>query len=198
MVYQYIQAAGVVPNPTLATAMFYGIQADTRGLSRGASSLDQRVYFELLPLLDHQKLIQVEQAGLPREYFRALSKGLQAAKLYDQVVVCYLGEMHRPDFMAEMADLLIRLNSIQAALCIGYHSGTMYLSLRTLSDEQDAGILIQKVVVKPGRAGGHGSMAGGQVPLAGVDANSIAQQIEDRFVKSIRGTGDAESLLKIE
>ena len=45
---QYLEAAGVVPDSDLATAMFYALKTDTRGLSRGASPTDTIVYFKLL------------------------------------------------------------------------------------------------------------------------------------------------------
>jgi nanoRNase/pAp phosphatase (c-di-AMP/oligoRNAs hydrolase) len=188
MVYSYLDAAGIAPDAQLATAIFYGIQTDTRGLTRGSSPLDQDIYFKLLPLIDRDLLVQVEQAGLPRDYFRAFVGGLQSARLYRHTVVTYLGEMHRPDFVAELADVLIRLENMQAVLCMGYHGTTMYLSLRTMSPDRDAGSLIQNVVTGLGRAGGHGVMAGGQVPLLERDPQSIATEIERRFVFLMEGS----------
>jgi nanoRNase/pAp phosphatase (c-di-AMP/oligoRNAs hydrolase) len=188
IVYSYLEAAGIEPDARLATAVFYGIQTDTRGLTRGSSPLDQQIYFKMLPLIDRELLIQVEQAGLPREYFRAFVGGLQAAKVYRRTVVSYLGEMHRPDFVAELADVLIRLESAQAVLCMGYHGATLYLSLRTASPDRDAGTLIQKLIFGLGRAGGHGVMAGGQVPLAEQAPQAIAAEIARRFVILMEGT----------
>ena len=48
LLFAYLQAAGIRPDPALATAMFYGLHTDTRGLSRGASPADEAVYIELL------------------------------------------------------------------------------------------------------------------------------------------------------
>jgi nanoRNase/pAp phosphatase (c-di-AMP/oligoRNAs hydrolase) len=182
IVYSYLEAAGIEPDARLATAVFYGIQTDTRGLTRGSSALDQHIYFKMLPRIDRELLIQVEQAGLPREYFRAFVSGLRAAKVYHQTVVSYLGEMHRPDFVAELADVLIRLENTQAVLCMGYHGATLYLSLRTSTPDRDAGSLLQRVILGLGRAGGHSVMAGGQVPLAERPPDVIAAEIERRFV----------------
>ena len=75
--------------------------------------------------------------------------------------------MHRPDLAAEMADLLIRLDGALAVLCLGLHEQILYLSIRTEPMGQDAGLLVQQVIVPPGKAGGHGTMAGGQVPFVG-------------------------------
>ena len=192
---QYLEAAGIVPDSDLATAMFYALKTDTRGLSRGASTTDEVVYLKLLAQIDHSKLAQIEQAGLPQAYFRAFSHGLHAARVYTQSLVADLGTMHIPDLAAEMADLLIRLDRARAVLCLGVHDKTLLLSIRTEPMGQDAGLLVQQVIVSQGKAGGHGTMAGGQVPLlAGQEVNHLVNEIVDRFLEVMGETGKGESL----
>lgn len=182
MVFQYLDAAGIVPDSTLATAMFYGLQTDTRGLARGASEIDEAVYVKLLSWLDRKKLIEVEQVGLSQEYFRAFSQGLQAAYVYGKVVLAYLGPMTRPDLAAEMADVLIRLETARAAFCLGYFEDNLHLSLRTKGSDTDAGRLVQQVVASLGKAGGHGAIAGGQISTAGKDRDVLVAEIKRRFL----------------
>ena len=183
MVFQYLEAMNLPPDAKLATAIFYGVRTDTRALSRDSSPADQYAYFKLLSILDHKMLAQVEQAGLPREYFQAFSKGLLSTKVYNRVIVAYQGEIHRPDFSAEMADLLIRHEDISAVLCMGYHGKVLYLSMRTSSDEVDAGMLIQSLVTAPAKAGGHGKSAGGQVPLDDRPVENVAAEVEKKFLE---------------
>jgi nanoRNase/pAp phosphatase (c-di-AMP/oligoRNAs hydrolase) len=194
LLYQYLETTRIVPDSDLATAMFYAIKTDTRGLSRGASSTDQVVYLKLLAQIDHSKLIQVEQAGLPQIDFRAFSRGLNSARVYDRSVVAILGTMHRPDLAAEMADLLIRLDRAMAVLCLGLHEQILHLSIRTEPLGQDAGLLVQQVIIPPGKAGGHGTMAGGQVPIVGQDFNHLANEICHRFMKIMQETGEGKPL----
>ena len=194
LLYQYLTAAGITPDSDLATAMFYALKTDTRGLSRGASQIDMVVYLKLLSRIDHIKLIQIEQAGLPQVYFRAFSDGLRAARVYSQSVVADLGTMHRPDLAAELADLLIRLDSARAVLCLGVHEKTLHLSIRTEPMGVDAGLLVQKIIVAPGKAGGHGTMAGGQVPLDGQPVSHLKNELARRFLKVMGETGEGESL----
>ncbi len=118
MVYQYLEAAKVQPDPLLATALFYGLQTDTRGLAREASKDDEEIYLKLLARIDRPKLVRVEQAGLSMDYFRAFHHGLEAARVYGRCVIADLGAMHRPDLAAEMADELIRLESARAVMCL--------------------------------------------------------------------------------
>ena len=191
---QYLETAGIVPDSDLATAMFYALKTDTRGLSRGASSTDKIVYFKLLGKIDHSKLSQIEQAGLSQTYFRAFSRGLLAARVYTRSVVVDFGMMHRPDLAAEMADVLIRLDKARAVLCLGLHEKILHLSIRTEPMGQDAGLLVQQVIVPPGKAGGHGTMAGGQVPLAGQEVNHLVNEIVRRFLKVMKEKGEGQPL----
>jgi nanoRNase/pAp phosphatase (c-di-AMP/oligoRNAs hydrolase) len=195
MVYEYLDAAGVKPDSTLATALFYGVQTDTRGLARGGSITDEYVYLNLLSHLDRLTLIRVEQAGLSRDYYRAFCNGLEAARVYEHSIIASLGDLQRPDLTAEMADILIRMEGIRAVLCLGIYQETLFFSLRTESLGQDAGLLVQRIIVSLGKAGGHGTMAGGQVSLAGRDPGKIALRIERRFLKVMNERGEGETLL---
>jgi nanoRNase/pAp phosphatase (c-di-AMP/oligoRNAs hydrolase) len=194
LVHQYLEAAGIVPDSELATAMFYALKTDTRGLSRGASSNDNATYLKLLHQIDYMKLNQIEQAGLSQTYFRAFSRGLHAALIYTQSVVADLGIMHRSDLAAEMADLLVRLDKARAVLCLGLYEQTLHLSIRTKPLGEDAGLLVQRVIVHPGKAGGHGTMAGGQVPLAGHDVDRLVGEIVRRFLRTMNEGGEGKPL----
>ena len=195
MLYQYLEAAGVQPDPILATAMFYGLKTDTRSLSRGDSPADEMAFVKLLHQLDQQELSRVELASLSREYFRAFSRGLLATRLYGRAIIARLGVMAQPDFAAEIADILIRLEGARAALCMGQHRDTLQISLRTRPSGEDAGLIIQQVVVPPGRAGGHGTMAGGQIPLVGQDVEVLLTEIERRFLIIMEETGAGVDLI---
>jgi nanoRNase/pAp phosphatase (c-di-AMP/oligoRNAs hydrolase) len=190
----YLEAAGIDIDSDLATAMFYGLKTDTRGLSRGTTAADISLYLGLLEQIDHSKLVQIEQAGLPQEYFQAFSRGLQAARIHEHSIVANLGFVHYPDLPAEMADLLIRMEKARAVLCLGIHDQKLYLSIRTKPMSRDAGLLVQEIVIPPGKAGGHGTMAGGQIALAGQDAGRLENEIIGRFLQLMGEKGAGESL----
>ena len=195
MLFQYLEAAGIQPDPILATAMFYGLKTDTRSLSRGASPADEVAFLELLHHLDQQELSRVELASLSRGYFRAFNRGLHATRLYGRVIVTRLGLMEQPDFAAEMADILIRLQDAHAALCLGQHGDTLHISLRTEPMGQHAGNIIQKLILPPGKAGGHGTMAGGQIPITGEEIETLLADIESRFLVVMGETGKGVDLI---
>ncbi len=179
MLLSYLLAAGIQPDPPLATALFYGIKTDTMGLGRGTGEADVEAYFYLQRRIDIQALVRIEQAQVPLEYFRGLDAALHAARVYDGVVLSYLGRMSRPDMAAEMADLLLRLEGTQWIICAGAYEEDLLLSVRT-GERGGAGLLVQQIVGGRGTAGGHGQMAGGQVPLRGESPDQVAQHLQER------------------
>lgn len=196
MLYQYLAAADIVPSARLATAMFYGLRSDTSGLARNATVTDSVIYSLLVSLMDHSLLNQVLLNGLAREYFHAFQSGLQNAKITGHTITAYLGNIHRPDLVAEMSDLLVRLEHVHTALCLGCFENVIYLSLRTGAPLRNAGIILQDVVTGYGTACGHGTIAGGQVPVNGKDPEDLAASLAQKFLRTTKETGPATPLIE--
>ena len=180
---EYLQAAGIEPSQSLATALFYGIKSDTLGLVRGAAPADVDAYFQLQRQVDFEALIEIERAQVSAEYFRRLHAALHAARIYGNTVISYVGPMQRPDLAAEMADLLLRLDGILWTVCMGTYKGEMIVAVRSRHPRGGAGHLVQTVVGDRGTAGGHGTMASGQVPLQGEDPEAVARRLEAEVLK---------------
>lgn len=197
MLYQYLVAAQVPIDQRLATAMFLGIKTDTDGLSRNAGTADAAAYSLLHAAVDQQLLTQVQLSGLSIEYFEAFNHGLHHAWIVGQAITTFLGKIHRPDLVAEMADLLLRLEDVHTALCMGCYDNTLYFSLRTGLSGLDAGLLIQQIVPPEGKAGGHGTMAGGQVPLNPSREHETIDMVRSRFLQALGEKGPGRPLLKI-
>ncbi len=188
----YLQAAGLEPSAQLATALFYGVKTDTMGLGRGVSSFDVDAYFYLQRRIDVEALAEIERAQVPAEYFNRLDAALHATLDYDDVLISYVGAMRRPDLAAEMADLLQRLEGIQWTICMGHYKDDMNLAVRTRNRRGGAGNLVQQIVDGLGTAGGHGTMAAGNVPLRGQDPEELARQLNRRILRFLDLPAEAE------
>lgn len=182
---QYLQAADLEPPPPLATALFYGIKTDTMGLGRAARPDDVSAYFYLQPRIEVEALIKIEQAQVPAEYFRGLDAALHTARVYDGILIAFVGVMTRPDMAAEMADLLLRFRGSQWVVCMGTYEKSLILAVRSRGKRNSAGRLAQAIVDGRGSAGGHGTMAGGQVPLLGEDPKRVAEQLGQRVLEHL-------------
>jgi len=165
IIYEYFLCLGLEIPAVLATALFYGIKTDTRGLSRGASSADAVAYYHLQSQINVEALAEIERAQVPAAYFKSFADALGETRVFDNLVVAYVGNMHYPDMAAEMADQLIRLEEIEWVICSGVYNNKLLLAVRTADDRNDAGEVVKAIVQKNGTAGGHGTMAGGQIWL---------------------------------
>ena len=156
------------------------------GLSRGASPADVAAYLYLQPQIDVEALAEIEQAQVPAEYFQKLNTTLHAARVYDGAVISYVGSMTRPDLTAEMADILLRLKGTRWVICIGTYNDNLILAVRTRSRRGGAERLVQAIVGDRGTAGGHGTMAGGRVPLQDGDPEQMALQLGQQVLQYLK------------
>jgi nanoRNase/pAp phosphatase (c-di-AMP/oligoRNAs hydrolase) len=177
---------GIAIDARVATALVYGIRTDTQDLARGGGPRDEAVYQRVFALADKRLLGKIERARVTQEYFQILENGLRRAQITDFAVSTYVGPISYGDAVAEIADLVFRLEGTKWALVAGFNEGTLYFSLRALQAEGvDAGAVAREIA--QGHGGGHETYAGGQVPVAkGVDPREQFETLRDRFLKVVR------------
>jgi len=175
MVTEYLRAARIEPSPELATALYYGIKADTRDLERQTRDHDVECYLWLFPKIDRALLADIEHPALPVRYFRLYHAAIERARLFTGAVITDLGEVYTPDMVAEVAERLSFIEELTWSLAYGSYRSQLYLSLRCMDRRMNAGRLIRETCAQfGGSAGGHGSMAGARLPLAGTRAQRTA------------------------
>jgi len=185
---EYLRAARIEPSAQLATALLYGIKTDTQDLSRGAQPADTDAFLYLYARANARLLGMIERRPLPREHFAALSRALQACRLYDTVAITNLGTVPSPDAVGEHADAFLRVEGVRWALCYGICDDAICLSLRTVLRQGKAGAVMAALLANLGDGGGHDMFAGGQVPLAGRsadDVDALTRQLELRLLRLV-------------
>ena len=187
LVGEMLLANGISIPQRIATALCYGIQTDTQALARNAAPADERVYAALHALADKRLLGKIQRARVPREYFAALERGLRRGEVHDTAVTTHLGLVEHPDLVAEVADLLFRLEGMQWSFVTGAHARTLYASVRALeADGVDAGAIARGVAGPKGSGGGHESLAAAQIPIpAGEDPAATHRAALARFLEAI-------------
>jgi nanoRNase/pAp phosphatase (c-di-AMP/oligoRNAs hydrolase) len=179
-----------VPLPRdVATALMYGIKSDTHDLSEHATEQDREAYQRLFSFADMSTLAQIQNARVPQSYFAVFRRAIENAQVYDFACVSHLGRIDNPDMVAEMADFVLRCEDLRWTMITGTYEDVLHLSLRSTDKNAHAGTLARKVVGVMGSAGGHGQMAGGQVPFKDADARTREQMVEavtDRFLRGVK------------
>ena len=178
---------GIPMERDVATALTYGIRTDTMDLSRGTTDLDETIYRNVYGHSDKQILSSIERARVPQEYFVTLERGLRRAQISDFALTTYLGEITHSDAVAEIADLLFRLEGLKWVMVAGYSGPTLYCSLRALqAKDVRAGEVARKI--SGGFGGGHDTFAAAQIPMpeTGQDPEEAYAALRERFLKLVR------------
>ena len=182
---EYLRALGMKPTREVATALFYGIKADTRDLGRETEDADVEAYLWLFPFVDKEALGQIEHPRLPSEYFRLHHTAIERARVHGNVVITDLGDIYAPDMVAEVAERHLFLEGIKWSLAFAVYQDNLYFSLRTNDRRMNAGRLIREVCEEfGGTAGGHGQMAGARIPvgrLGRTGREELKKQLVKRF-----------------
>jgi len=172
LVAEMLLAKGIPIPADLATALYFGIRTETQDLSRDTTEADETVYRALESLVDRRALSRIESERVPRAYFADLRRAIERATLCGGVITSELGRVRVPDMVPEMADFLLRVDCARWCCVTGEYKDTLHLSIRTVDESADAGTAMMTSLPSDGSGGGHPSMAGGQIPLAGLDRDA--------------------------
>ncbi len=188
ILYEYLESRQIqIPVP-IATALLYGIRSDTADFGREATEADIRAFLALYPSSNKRMLGRIAMARVPRAYFQTISRALISARSAGDCVFTDLGEVINPDIVSEVADLLLRDEETNWALCVAKHRRELLISVRTSDLNADAGRLVQRLVGRLGTGGGHTAMAGGQIPLRSDTAEAaqgLIDQVTSRFLRML-------------
>ena len=190
---EYLIQAKIKPDMQLATALLYAIRSDTQDLGRQAIRADVEAISMLFPLANKRMLSEIQRGRVQREYFTLLSYALQHARIFGNSIVTRLPDINIPDMIGEMADLLLRDDEADWALCYGVSSQKILLSIRTSQSDIRAEEVMRSIVSDVGTGGGHETIAGGQIPLSEgtrAELRRLEGLIRKRFLKAVSADKD--------
>jgi nanoRNase/pAp phosphatase (c-di-AMP/oligoRNAs hydrolase) len=197
---EYLMASKLDVPSHLATALFYGIGSETQEMGREAQDADLKAYFTLFSKVNMKLLSRIRHPKVPREFFAYITRAIQNSFTSGNVIICRLGRVENPELIPQFADMFLSLERISWSMCIGRYGQEILLSLRTTNIKGRAGILLQKLVGKGGKAGGHGMIAGGQIDCGGLEEAEY-QKLEEELIqhflllRKYREVGELKPLL---
>ena len=185
---EYLLESGLEITSTLATALSYGISSETQDLGREAREKDIQAYLALFPKSNKKLLASIEHPKLPRDYFITLNRAMHHSFVYKNAITTVLGEIKNPDFVAFIADFMLRCERVNWSMCLGRFKDKLIVSIRTTNTRGEAGRFLRSLIGKKGTAGGHGMIAGGQVPcekLEHDDCTMLEEELVQNFLKKL-------------
>ncbi len=184
---EYLRAVDVKVSPRLATALLYGIKADTLALERGATRADMDAFAFLHGLANHGALRRIERPELPPAVLDLLAEAITRRRLVDGVMFTHVGPMPYRELAAQFADLLLQVEGAEWTVVSGAIEGELHISVRNSGHERAAGDVVRQAFGDLGRAGGHRAMAKAVIQQRDWPAGDVAATVSTRFLRALRG-----------
>ena len=172
IVTEFLQRLEVPLSALVATALFYGIKTDISDIARHKNEADIKAMRTLFPRISMRWLARIESPRVPADYFQTICQAVQNARIHKDAIVTCLGEMPQADYVAILADYLLKLEGMRWSFCVGCVNDEVVFSIRSLSRKKEAGRIAQKLAKRQnGSGGGHQMSAAGRTMVTGLDLN---------------------------
>lgn len=187
---EYLNAAAVPIGQRLATALLYGIKADTLVLNREVIDADLDAFVCLYPKINYNILRRIEKPELPLKFAPVLASALKTMVMDKGVLVSFLGPVEREDLIPQIADFLLQFEDAEWVVSAGVFEEQLVMSIRNVGYVKSAGEVVKRIVseLAIGLGGGHRTMAKAIFPLGdwkqkfhSVSAASIKATLLDLF-----------------
>ena len=156
--------SGVEMNPKIATALAFGIRTDTLGFTRSFNAVDLRALSWLGAWVDWDLIRSFESPPRSQEVLAIFKQALSDADFEDGLMLVPISEMADRDALSQVADFLLPTEGVKIVVTYGVRMSKVILSVRSNDDSIHAGKMLERTFQK-GSAGGHKSLAGGQIPF---------------------------------
>lgn len=184
---------GVVPSE-VATGLLYGIQSDTKSLTKGCSTAEFEASAYLYPGVDEDRLDRIANPEVDAEVLDVKATAITRRRVRSAFAVSDVGTVSNVDAIPQAADELLRLEGVTAVVVFGDNDGTIHLSGRSRDDRIHMGKTLRAVVedVPMAGAGGHARMGGGQLSIEHMEGIGPSEglsrdQFETRLFEAMAG-----------
>ena len=180
--------------PDTSTALIYGIQSDTKHLTKGCSAAEFEAAAFLYDGIDEDKLDRIANPDMDPESLDVKARAISRRDVRSAFAVSDVGTVSNVDAIPQAADELRRLEGINAVVVMGDKDGQLQLSGRSSDDRVHMGKVLEAAVkdIPMGTAGGHARMGGGQCSLEHMQgigpSNGLSrQEFKERLFAAMNG-----------
>ncbi len=162
---EYIKELEIPISKKVATALFYGIRADTRDFRRGITPQDLNYAAYLIPFTEPELLDKITSPALSQETMDILGTAIRNRKVRSGYLFSNVGFVRNRDALPQAAELLINLEGVNTAMVFGIGEGSIILTARNRDIRIHIGTVMEEAYGEIGDAGGHATMAAAMIPL---------------------------------
>jgi len=162
---KYIQELGITPDETVATALLYGIRAETMEFKRHTSPADLTAAAYLHPFVDHDTLEQVESPSMSAETLDVLAEAIRNREVDGSHLVSNAGFVRDQDALSQAAQHLLSMEGVTTTAVFAIADDVIHLTARSKDIRVDIGRLLEEAFGDTGEVAGHSTEATAEIPL---------------------------------
>jgi nanoRNase/pAp phosphatase (c-di-AMP/oligoRNAs hydrolase) len=162
---KYIQEFDMNLGEEVATALLYGIRAETLDFKRETNPADLTAAAYLYPFASHDTLEQVESPSMSPETLDVLAEAITNREVQGSHLVSNAGFIRERDALAQAAQHLLNLEGITTSAVFGIADDTIYLAARSKDIRLNIGRVLDEAFGEVGESAGHSTQASTEIPL---------------------------------
>jgi nanoRNase/pAp phosphatase (c-di-AMP/oligoRNAs hydrolase) len=171
---KYVQELDLTLSQEVATALLYGIRAETLDFKRDTTPADLTAAAYLYPFADHDTLEQVESPSMSPETLDVLAEAIRNREVSGSHLVSNAGFIRDRDALAQAAQHLLNLEGITTTAVFAIAEDTIYLAAKSKDIRMNIGRVLEDAFGEMGEAKGHSTDASVEIPLGiftGIEAS---------------------------
>ena len=162
---KYIQEFDLSLSEEVATALLYGIRAETLDFKRDTTPADLTAAAYLYPFANHDTLEQVESPSMSPETLDVLAEAIRSREVKGSHLVSNAGFIRDRDALSQAAQHLLNLEGITTSAVFAIADDTIYLAARSKDIRINIGNVLQDAFDEIGEVRGHSTDASAEIPL---------------------------------
>jgi len=162
---KYIQELDMSVDEAVATALLYGIRAETLDFKRETTPADLTAAAYLYPFANHDTLEQVESPSMSPETLDVLAEAIQNREVQGSHLVSNAGFIRDREALTQAAQHLLNLEGITTTAVFGIADDTIYVAARSKDIRVNIGTVLGDAYDDIGDASGHSTQADAEIPL---------------------------------
>lgn len=190
---EYLVEAGERIDAKLATALYYGIQTDSRNLQRNPSLLDTKALLQLERKVNRALLRRIEFSCYSLVRLDYFAVALVRLRYSGNVLYSHVGPVPTADVCVQIADFLIRVREAKWALVSGVAGDRLVVVFRCDGHRKNAGATAEAAFGAIGSAGGHRTAGRAEIQATALPSGMMLTQNEniEHFILESMARADA-------
>ncbi len=162
---KYLQEFDLSPSEAVATALLYGIRAETLDFKRDTTPADLTAAAYLHPFANHDTLEQVESPSMSPETLDVLAEAIQNREVQGSHLFSSAGFIRDRDALEQAAQYLLDLEGITTTAVFGIVENEIIVAARSKDIRINIGSVLEGAFAEMGEVLGHSKQGTVGVPL---------------------------------